>query len=320
MNSFQMVLAEVQGLRSMQRMDANETVFFARQLEAIKAQTFDIKYPTLKARDFVPVSGDVGPGATSVTYRQFDKVGRAKIIGPNAKDVPRVDVSGLEFNRPVRPWGDSYGWTIFELQSAAMAGVSLNSMRASAARRAIEEGLDQTAATGAPDYGIPTGFLNDAAVPAGSVPNGVSTNPEWSTKTADEILLDVSAADQRIVTASNGVEKADTILVPDAQHALISTLPRSSVSDTTVLEFIMRAYPNITAIEPWYRLAGAGSGASDRMVMYSRSAEKVSQDITQEYTELPIQEQGFELIVNAFAKTAGVQIPYPLSIDYSDDI
>lgn len=314
------MLDELRYLTMVQRMDADEAAFFSRELESIKAKTFDIKYPNLRSRDFVPVDGSAGPGATQVTYQQFDRVGRAKIIGPNAKDVPRVDVSGKEFPRPVRAWADAYGWTIFEVQSAAFARRPLSTMKSAAARRAIEEGLDETAAIGAPDFGIPTGFINDAAVPAASVPNGVGGNPEWTTKTADEILLDVSAAQQRIVTVSLGVERPNTIILPDAQHADISTRPRSTVSDTTILEFILKAYPNITAIEPWYRLAGAGSGASDRMIMYERSDDKLMQDITQEFTQLPTQEQGLEFVIHAVAQTAGTAIPYPLAIDYSDDI
>jgi hypothetical protein len=314
------IVEEVLTLRGVQNMDANEAAFFARELESIKAQTFDILYPELRGRDFVPVDGSAGQGATQVTYQQFDRVGRAKIIAPNARDVPRVDVLGKEFPRPVRPWADAYGWTVFEVQSAAMINRNLNARKASAARRAIEEGLDETAAVGAPDYGIPTGVINDAAVPTQSVPNGGGGNPEWTTKTADEIIADVSAAVQRIVTASLGIHRPDTIILPDAQHALISTTPRSTQSDTTILEFILRSFPSITAIEPWYRLAGAGVGPSDRMIVYKRSADMLTQDITQEFTQLPTQEVGLEFVVNAFAQTAGTAIYYPLSMDYSDDI
>lgn len=308
----QETVAEVLQLRMVQHMDADEGAFFARELEAIKAQTFDILYPTLKARDFIPVDGSAGAGATQVTYQQFDRVGRAKIIGPNARDIPRVDVLGKEFPRPVRPWADAYGWTLFEVQSAAFANRNLNAMKASAARRAIEEGLDETAALGAPDYGIPDGFINSAAVSA-------TTTTPWSALTADQIIAQVSTARQRIVSNSLGVERGNTIILPDEQYELIANLPRSTLSDTTVLEFLMRSR-DIQAIEPWYRLVGAGAGSTDRMIIYDRSPDKVTQDITQEFTQLPTQEVGFEFVVHAFAQTAGTAIYYPLSMDYTDDI
>jgi len=311
----QETIAEVLGLRMVPHMDADEGAFFARELEAIKAQTFDILYPTLRARDFIPVDGSAGAGATQVTYQQFDRVGRAKIVAPNARDIPRVDVLGKEFPRPVRAWADAYGWTLFEVQSAAMANRNLNARKASAARRAIEEGLDETAAIGAPDYGIPDGFINSAAVSA-------TTTTPWSALTADQIIAQVSTARQRIVSNSLGVERGNTIILPEEQFELIANLPRSTQSDTTVLEFLLKPnVPNaIQAIEPWYRLEAAGAGGTDRMIIYDRSPDKITQDITQEFTQLPTQEVGFEFVVNAFAQTAGTAIYYPLSMDYTDDI
>lgn len=305
-------LREVLTLKWLNHVDADEGAFFARELESIKAQTYDILYPELRSRDFVPVDGSAGAGATQVTYHQFDRVGRAKLIGPNARDVPRVDLTGKEFPRPVRPAADAYGWTIFEVQSAAMASRNLNAMKASAARRAIEEVLDEVAAVGAPTFGIPSGFLNNPAVPA-------TTTTPWSALTADQIIAQVSAARQRIVAASLGVERANTILLPDTQYELISNMPRSTQSDRTVLEFLL-GLTGIDAIEPWYRLVDAGAGVTDRMVTYNRSPDKLTQDITQEFTQLPVQEVGFEFVVNAFAQTAGTAIYYPLSVDYTDDI
>ena len=69
---FEMILAT--------HFDADESAFFARELERVKAQTYDVRYPNLRSRDFIPVDNSVGAGATEVTYRQFDRVGNAKII------------------------------------------------------------------------------------------------------------------------------------------------------------------------------------------------------------------------------------------------
>jgi hypothetical protein len=56
------------------------------------------------------------------------------------------------------------------------------------------------------------------------------------------------------------------------------------------------------------------------MVVYERNPDKVFQDVTQEFTQLPVQEQGLELVINCLAQTAGTALPYPKSLDYSDDI
>lgn len=60
-------------LREKYRLDAAETVFFERELQHVYAQTYDVRYPELKGRMFIPVSNQAGGGATSVNYRQFGK-------------------------------------------------------------------------------------------------------------------------------------------------------------------------------------------------------------------------------------------------------
>lgn len=47
------------------RMDAGESIFFARELEYIKAKTYDIKFPQLKARELLPVEFEANAGAES---------------------------------------------------------------------------------------------------------------------------------------------------------------------------------------------------------------------------------------------------------------
>ncbi len=299
---------------SIYRNDANEGAIFARQLEVVKTQTYDIEYPNLRGRDFVPVDNQVGAGATSITYDQFDRVGRAKIISNNAKDIPRVDITGKEFTRPVRPWADAYGWTIMEVQSAALAGRNLNAMKAEAARRAIEEGIDETASIGAPEHGIPFGFINSPDVPV-TISAGL-----FSALSPDAIVAEFSKAYQRMVLATNGIHKPTAVILPDAEWALIATTPRSTGTDTTILDFILKQFPFIQSIESWYRLTGAGTGGTQRMISYDRSPMVLTQDITQEFTQLPVQEQGLEFVINALAQTAGVAIYRPLAIDYTDTI
>lgn len=301
-------------LLNQQRLDAAESAFFARQLEFIYTTTYDIKFAELKSRQFIPVSTQANPGAKSVTYRQFTEVGVAKVVGDNARDLPRVDVAGIEFNRPVRWIGAAYGWTVQDVKAAAMAGFQLNPRRATATRRAIERKLDEIAAVGEPEHGITEGFVND-----GDVTVDAATG-NWSGLTADQIIADASTMIQGVVTDSAGVETVDTLILPDAQWALIATLPRALQSDTTVLEFMRRSFPQLTAIEPWHRLDGAGAAGVDRAVMYRRANDVLAQEIPNDFEQLPVQEQGIEFIVNAMAATAGTAIYYPVAVRYMDGI
>lgn len=297
------------------RFDADESAFFERELETILSKTYDILYPELMARNFVPVSNEVSPGATSRTYRQFDRVGTAKFISNNAKDLPRADVTGLEFTDPVREIGIGYGWNLKELMSAQMAGRPLNPRRASAARRATEELLDNTACFGAPNVGIATGFLNDANVPV-TAATGV-----WTGLTAAQIIADVSTAYQRVAVATLNIHRPDTLLLPDVTYTYIATTPRSdTASDTTILQYLLQNFPFLKAVEPWYRTNLASAGGGGRMVLYKRDPEILGQDIPMEFTQLAPQQQGLELTVPTWAMTAGTRVHYPLAIDFTDDV
>jgi hypothetical protein len=296
-------------------LDAAESAFFDRQLEFIYTQTYDIKFAELKARRFIPTSTQANPGATSVTYRQFTEVGRARVGSHNSKKPPRVDVNGVEFNRPVREVEASYGWTFKEVKSAAMAQNNLNGRRASACRRAIERELDEIAAIGAPLYGIATGALNEAASTIDA-----SAGSWTAPATPDTIIGEIGDMYEGIINDTLEVETPDTLLLPGQEWAHIAITPRSATSDTTILQFVRNSFPNLSTIEAWHRLTTAGAGAVRRGTMYHRSADVLTNEIPNDFEQLPVQQDGMQFVVNCMASTAGVAVYYPLAVRYIDGI
>ena len=127
------------------RLDDNESVFFAQQLRYVKSQTYDIKRVGLSALSLMPVSTSTPEGATTISYRQWDSVGMAKIIANYANDLPRADVLGKEFISPIRTIGNAYGYNTQEIRSALFAGINLSGKKAMAAVRAQEEKINQLA-------------------------------------------------------------------------------------------------------------------------------------------------------------------------------
>jgi len=297
------------------RLDAAEGAFFDRQLEFIYSRTYDIKYAELKARRYIPVSGQANAGATTVTYQQFNEVGRARIGSDKSTRPPRVDINGVEFSRPVRPVEASYGYTVKEIKSAQMAGMDLNPRRASACRRAIERELDEIATFGAPIHGIVSGAVNE---PASTID---ASGGSWVAPAApDTIIAEVSAMWQGIIDDTLEVETADTLLMPGREWAHIATTPRSTTSDTTILSFIRNSFPDLTTIEPWYRLTAAGAGGVRRAMMYHRSQDVLQQEIVNDFEQLPVQPEGLQYLVYCMAETAGVAVYYPLAMRYLDGI
>src|SRR3990172_4323471 len=294
-------------------LDANELIFFARQLEFIKARTYDILYPELKARSLIPVSFEAGSGATAITYRQYDQTGMAKIIANYARDLPRATVKAKEFTSPVKSLGSSYGYSVQDVRSAAKAGVNLTQREANAAKRAILQKETSIAFFGDTESGLP-GFFSNANIPVAAVAaDGVGASTLWVNKTPDQIIRDVNALINDIITDTKGVEVPNTILLPVSSYTMINTTPRSEHTDTTILGFLRAAHPEISMWDWLTELETAGTGSSRQMVAYNRSPDKLTLEIPSDFEQFPEQSVGLEFEVPCHERIGGTIVYYPLS-------
>lgn len=305
-----MTLKLVQGLTNL---DAGESLFFQQELEQLLAQTFDVEYPRLKARQFIPVNNAIDDGAEVVSYLQFDKTGMAKLVSDYADDLPDADAFGQKFTAPIESIGNSFSYSIMEVRNAAMARRSLTMMKAESARFANEQKVDLIASFGDAATGL-QGFVNNAAVPILAAPTGT-----WATATADQILDDMNAAVNQIITTTNDVEAPNTMILPIAQFTRIQSL-RIPDTQATVLEFFLRTNPYIRNVDSWYRLGGAGGGATDRAIIYDRDSTKLDLRIPTEFEVLPVQEVNLSFKVPCHSRIGGVVFYKPLSCLYMDGI
>jgi hypothetical protein len=299
--------------RNFLNLDAGESIFFSRELEHILTRQHDIQYPELRVRMFVPVNNEAGPGAESITYYQFDKVGIAKIISDYSADLPRADVFGQKFTSPVESLGISFGYSVQEVRSAAMAQRSLPTMKANAAREAHERLVDEIGSLGDATTGL-TGFVNNANVPTGSALNG-----SWATATADQIIEDMNESVTSMINSTNAVEVPDTILLPIQQFTIVNQR-RIPDTEITVLQFFLRNSAFIRNVDHWYRLDGAGAASSDRMITYRRDPSKMELHIPQEYETFPVQEKGLEFMVPTHSRIGGTVFYKPFAALYRDGI
>lgn len=304
---------DLRAIESTGRLDANEAIHFARQLEFVKSQAYDVKRPALSAMALFPVDTSVPAGASTVTYRQYDAVGMAKVIANYADDLPRADVTAKEFTSPVRGVGISYGYSVQEIRASAFAGTSLDSKKMRAAQRGHEMTINQLAWSGDTAAGIP-GFLTNANIPAYTVPaDGTSSSKLWSAKTPDLILRDMNGIVNSVYTVTKGVHKPNELWIPQAQYALISSTARSSTSDTTILEFFLNANPFIERVIPVVELTGAGAGGTDLMVAAENMADNYQLVIPMAFMQHAPQQVNLEFTVPCESRCGGVIIEYPLA-------
>lgn len=304
--------------RNLSNLDDKAGAFFVRQLEHVKTQTYDIEYPELKARTLIPVSHDAGPGATSITYQQFDQVGVMELISDYSNALKRVDILGTEHTSPVKSIGGAYGYSLQEIRSAQFAGLNLDQRKANAARRAFEEAVERIAKSGNAETGI-KGFLNHPNVPRGDVTPNAGAKSKWADKTPAEIVKDINDGVRSIISTTNEVEAGPfVLLLPVDQYTLIASTKNSDSSDVTILEFVLKSNPWIAEIVPWFALKGAGSGGTDRMVFYTRHPDKLTLEIPQDFEQLNVQEKGLEFEIPCHGRIGGVIWYRPFSARYVD--
>lgn len=293
------------------------TAFFTKELEHVKAKTYDVLFPALKAINgtLFPISTDAGSGAETITYRVFTEFGLAKIIANYADDLPNVGVAGVERSSPVRGFGNAYSYSLQDIRAAMQVGRPLNARLATAARRAHDQLGNRLAFTGDPNTGL-QGIFNNSNIPdqeAGQ--NADEDSTAWANKTPEEILKDLNDAETAIITATNQVENPNTLLLPVEQYRLIATTRMDSGTDTTILEYFLKNSSGITMVEPVNELANvAAFGGNDVFIMYDRSPDKLTLELPQPFEQLPVQEDNLMFKVPCHSRFGGVIVYYPMSM------
>lgn len=318
-------LAATKGLRFDSAEDAS--VFFARELDYIKSQSYDVEYPELTALKLFPISSEVNPGAESVTYYSYDKTGLAKIISNYATDLPRVDAKGKPSTASIKSVGDSYGYSVQEMRASRMAGKSLDVRKAETARYQIDYLLNKIAWAGDADTGL-VGVLsagNDIplyTIPAnGSYVEGgtTKTSTKWEHKTAQQILDDINGMQKYVAKITKNVERPDTLVLPSDVYIDIAT---RQIQNTgyTVLKFILENAPYLKKIESASELQADatdinpyGANGQNVALLFTNSPKKLTIEHPMPFFQHPVQPRGLELEVPCEARTAGAMIYYPLS-------
>ena len=308
------VAAWVEGVNwASYNMDANEGVIFARQLEYVESRAYEVKYPTLKGRELFPVDYSVPSAAETFTYRMYDHQGAFNLITNYGDDFRRVNVTGVEVTGKVHSYGASVEYSVQDIRAAAMAGLPLQDHEVRAARRAAEQKLDDIIMNGAASGNL-YGIMTHPNVPNAAVPNGAGGTATWATKTPDEILADMNDIVTDMVELTKGVEAPTNLVLPIAQYELINNTPRSSTSDTTILEFFLRNNQHIRNVDSWYKLKGAGTGDTDVMIAYRRDPEVMEIVIPQEFEMFPAQPKNMAFNIPCHARFGGMRIRYPLAV------
>lgn len=312
------------------RLDADESVFVERALLYVETETYNTLFPPLEGRRFVPVDNKTPPGAKFTTYRQYTRTGIARLVTERGLDLPTSNLFVKEFSHQFYRLGASYQYTLDDLLAAQFSStnggppLNIDLEMALAARESIEKKLDNIARVGSSDGLQPSlgmlGLLNQTSATTYTVANGATGSQLWSSKTPDEIIADMTGIVANQVATTFKVFIPDTMLLPISQYETIAGRSMGDGRSDTILSYFLKISRHIKEVDSWQFLSGAGSGSTDRMVVYIKDPRYVRHMISQEFTQLPPTFENFVYTTSCTAKSAGVVVPYPLSISYGDGI
>lgn len=303
------------------RFDSAEdaSIFFARELDYIKSKSYDKIYPEFTALNNFPITHEVPEGAETTTYYSYEKTGMAAIISNYATDLPRADVKGKPSTAQVKSIGASYGYSVQDMRASRMAGKSLDTRRAEAARYAIDRTTNVIAFVGDKKHNLMGMLSEENNIPLFTLStvevDGVLYT-DFKHKSAAQILDDVNAMFAYQSKLTKNVERADTLALPASVFIDISTrqIPNTGY---TVLRFLKENAPYLKNIISAPELEDDAEETNPYgkgvILMYTNSADKFSLEIPMAFYQYPLQNRNLEVIVPCEERVAGIIMYYPLS-------
>ncbi len=306
------------------RLDANEVAFTARGLEYIFTSTYDVLYPELKAKTFLPVNTQVPSGANFYTYFQWDKTGECRFITNYANDFAQAEVQLKEFTGQIAALGNGFSYSVQDLRAAQSVqygvGAPLDRMRADAARFVHEIKVDDVAAYGNAARGL-NGFVNHPDIPDITVSAGGGA---WSTALATNsdannaiIIADLNKLINAPEQTTLGLEKPDTLLLPlSVKPRLMQPMSPNTFNPTPLLKHWMAQQDTIKNVDFWSKLdaaqsAGALSAGVARAIAYKRDPRVVELVIPQPFEMFEPERKGMTFFVACHSRIGGVTLRYP---------
>lgn len=321
------------------RNDGN-TAFFQRELESIKANSYDVLKAPLKGMTLVPVASTAGAGAESITYAQYDAQSIAKITANYADDAPRADISGKQFTAMVKSIRNSYGYSIQDIRAATMAGKNLEQRKADSAMRGQQELWNEILFYGDAEFNL-QGWLTNPNITRVQATTNDLYQTTWfdddgqANKTADQILDDLNNLVEQVVVTTNERHRPDRIVLPVKHRSYIARARLAAGTDTTILKYFTDNSPYVTSPQSVisanelseaelarFNLSGSGAGQFEDniMIAYENSENNLTFEMPVPFEDFPPQERNMEFVINCHSRVAGVIIYYPLSMAIMEGI
>lgn len=217
-----------------------------------------------------------------------------------------------------------------DMQKANFIGRSLDQLLTDGVRMAYDKHMDENVYVGFEKYGT-TGLINNPdAVETTVAGNGATTpSTKWADKTKEQILADINMAITATWAAAEYDESAmpNHILLPYEQYTYILNTMVTDIATETILDYVLKN--NVAAknggslyvgATRWCK--GAGTGGTDRMVVYVNHERFVNVDELVPLNRIMTQPNATEACYDSayMGNISEVQVFYPQTITYWDGV
>lgn len=303
--------------------------FFLSNMEAFQQRFRDVKYQDLFWKQVIPaasVDTGVNPGANSTSYPVGDWRGLGAFRARYGKNIPTVSLTFGKNNVPIQVGGVSANMDTDELRAVQFGmRMDLQTRFPEVMRKASELHVEGTFFYGDESVGF-LPWLDYPGIPESVAATGASGDTEWAKKTPDEVIFDLNMAIITVWVNSRQIHMPNWIALPSAHYGYIASTPRSSNSDTTILNYFLQnnickngGYGDVTIL-PMPYLDDAGVGGTARMVCGEKKEENFLMPFSLPFSLLDPQFEGFNINLFAEYKFGSVHMPWPRSYLFTDGI
>lgn len=257
------------------------------------------------------------PGGITPTGKNWISKEATAISGPS------VDIGKTAQN--LNLWGAEVKYTLPELASAQKLGRPIDAQKYDAMKLKWQMDVDEAVYIGDADLNFKGLFNADSTVIHASVAAGALGSTLWSLKTPDEILADVNTLLTNTYLQSGTAIVPTELRLPPVQWSYLVSQKVSNAGNVSILEYLRNnsmtnaTYGKPLNILPVKWLTGRGVGGSNRMVAYTRDANRVRYPLVP-LQRTPIEFRGIWQITTYYGRLGQLEIVYSDTVQYADGI
>ncbi len=311
---------------------ASGGAFLTSELEKrdtlIREPLTSVTYP----RD-IPI--DVGGGwvdyvsAMSVAYGLTNGAQNGPVTAGGANNIPVVQASLDKGLFKAHVYASALRVMFVDMAKSNFIGRSLDQLLTQGTRLAYDKHMDANAYVGMEEYKT-TGLVNDPdAVETTAANTGTGSSTKFADKTPAQILQDINNALGQAWAAAEYDMSAvpNHILLPYEQYAYILNTPVSDLATESIMDYILKnniATKNGGSLyigaTRWCK--GAGTGGTDRMVVYINDRRFVKMDELVPLSRVMTSPNAAEACYDTayMANVSEVQLLYPQTVLYVDGV